>query len=53
MSGRNSKNKKKKKKRIYPAPVTLHSILSTSLSNIFAWQLQECCEDVVVTSALQ
>jgi hypothetical protein len=41
------------RKRKHPAPIPLHSIISTSLSNIFAWQLQEYCEDVVVSSALQ
>jgi hypothetical protein len=41
------------KKRTHPAPFPLHYIINTSLSNIFAWKLKECCEDVVVTSAKQ
>jgi len=40
------------RKRIHPAPIPLHSIINISLSSIFAWKLQECCEDVV-TSATQ
>jgi hypothetical protein len=44
---------KTSRKRIHPAPIPLHSIINITLSNIFAWLLQECCEDVVVTSAAQ
>jgi hypothetical protein len=41
------------RKRIHPALIPLHSIVNTSPNNIFAWQLLECCEDVVVISAAQ
>jgi len=41
------------RKRIHAAPIPLHSFINTSPNNIFAWQLLEFCEDVVVISAAQ